>query len=267
MTLLLLLACSDKDPGDTQDSGPVTNPSDTFCQAEELIGEVLVQRWGTEGQLSLTARVYDAPNPWIGAPTERSSDCAYYRYDAAACGECGAEQVCGVDGSCADSPRTDKEASLTITSEAGSQTFDADDIGLMWGEVQGQTMSFDLQWSGGHIQTAELSLLDGLVAQVSAEGDYDAPGALSITWSGSEEGHVGTVIPINHHAGAPTFTSCQAPASQGSIDVPAAMVDPLSVITGLEFQGVFHGSYAAARTDAGCIQFAVRTQHYTDVGF
>jgi hypothetical protein len=35
------------------------------------------------------------------------------------------------------------------------------------------------------------------------------------------------------------------------------MVNPLSVQTGLEFQGLEHGNYAAVETDVGCIQISV----------
>ncbi len=36
------------------------------------------------------------------------------------------------------------------------------------------------------------------------------------------------------------------------------MVNPLSIITGLEYQGLSHGHFVAAQTDSGCIQFSVQ---------
>ncbi len=117
--------------------------------------------------------------------------------------------------------------------------------------------------------TEEFTLPDPLTdIWVTAEGNYDAPGALDVSWSASgADDHVRTVIPINHHAGAPTFTSCVASRDEEHFVVPAEMVDPLSVITGLEFQGLHYGQYAAINTDVGCVQATVFFHEFVDVQY
>ena len=40
------------------------------------------------------------------------------------------------------------------------------------------------------------------------------------------------------------------------------MIDPLSVVTGLEFQGLEHVFVAAATTPAGCIEFRFGARIY-----
>ena len=71
---------------------------------------------------------------------------------------------------------------------------------------------------------------------------------------------VRTTIPINHHAGGPTFTECAAPDGSGAFHADAAMINPLAVKTGLEFQGVEHVFVAAAVTPQGCVEFRFGTK-------
>ncbi len=70
-----------------------------------------------------------------------------------------------------------------------------------------------------------------------------------------------THIPINHHAGGPTFTECWVEASVHTLQVPGAMLVPLAVETGLEFQGVEHVQVAAAETPAGCVELRATYKH------
>lgn len=258
--LLLLFACTGDTDTDTEtvDTGTYV-PDGQFCDPAQQIGSIGVERWGGESS-SWSAVVYDKPNPWLSQPSLTSGACAFWEYDASACqGACDYPQVCGAEGECVDPQVARTGVTLTLTADGESETHQADENGVMWGSHDSATaFTFDLSWSGGHVVVSEpLHLRSGMVASVQASGTYEAPGALDVSWSGSEEGQVRTTIPMNHHAGVPTFTQCQAQASAGGFEVPAEMVDPLSVITGLEFQGLRHGDFAAVNTEAGCVQIAV----------
>ena len=85
-------------------------------------------------------------------------------------------------------------------------------------------------------------------------GAWNAPGDTTLAWDSTTDWAY-THIPINHHVGGPTFTECHVPGNEGPIVVPAAMIDPLAVITGLEFQGMRHAQFASAQTSAGCVEF------------
>jgi hypothetical protein len=116
-----------------------------------------------------------------------------------------------------------------------------------------------LSWDETEVQLDAMPVagaaLDDVMVSVEND-DYDMPGALDATWQPSPEGSiVRSRIPINHHAGGPTFTECRAPVSSGAFHADAAMINPLSVRTGLEFQGLQHAFVAAATTPEGCIEF------------
>ena len=52
-----------------------------------------------------------------------------------------------------------------------------------------------------------------------------------------------------------TFTMCVVAAAECSFEVGQAMLQPLAVSTGLEFQPVDHVRFAAAETELGCVEF------------
>lgn len=274
----LILACTaTQDPVDSppQDSTPEdTAPQDTqvhtpdgaFCSPETLIGQIAVQRYpGSDA--SFFAQIYDAPSPWIGAPAEESAECGHYSYESNSCGGCQADEQCSVSGECVPTPRTLKDLSLQVTADGQSSTHSADAQGLIWGQL-GKESRFSFTLSGAlSIESEEMALPEGITPKVTSKGDYDTPGDLAVSWTGSTEGWVRTEIPINHHANSPTFTSCHAGAEQGGFAVPGEMVNPLAVSTGLEFQGLHHGSFAAVETEAGCVQISVVNQVYSDVQF
>jgi hypothetical protein len=120
-----------------------------------------------------------------------------------------------------------------------------------------------LSWGELEIELAAMPVASGMLedAMVTTEGDYSAPGALDATWAPAQTGaHVRSRIPINHHAAGPTFTECVAPESAGGFHADADMIDPLAVVTGLEFQGLEHVFVAAANTPAGCVEFRFGAQ-------
>jgi hypothetical protein len=257
MFLALLLACT-PDPDDTGDPDPIV--AGAFCDADELLGEVVVSRWG-DGPAGFSARLQDAPDPRAAPPSATSGACSFYEFSASYCEGCASPKVCSAEGECVDPPRAVTALELVLTADGVESSHHTDELGNLWGDAGAATrFAFELTWPGGHVVSEEMELPTGLSATVSAEGDPMAPGALTASWSGSEQGWVATSISINHHAGAYTYTECRAEAVDGGFVAPAEMIDPLAVVTGLEFQGLTHGEHAAAEVEGGCVQVSVFTE-------
>ena len=267
--LLLLLACTSgpndsNDPADTADTGPVDTgllPGEVVlgqtCPLADSIGTLGLQP--ASGSAWISGQLYDRPNPWYGEPTLTTATCAFHTFDANACGTCPSGDVCGQAGECTKQPRALTDVHVELTRDGATVSFDADPTGgYLYGDAAGpDTSAYALTatFAGQSITLPELRLADPTLAVVvRTEGGYDAPGALDATWTPPTDGGLlTTTIPINHHAGGPTFTRCEAPASAGAFHADAAMVDPLALITGLEFQGVDHVNVAAAQTALGCV--------------
>jgi hypothetical protein len=99
----------------------------------------------------------------------------------------------------------------------------------------------------------------------SLDGTYELPESIDLSWSGPDDGFAYTLIPINHHAGGPTFTECRLPASAHALHVDGEMLQPLAVGTGLEFQGLEHVRTAAAHTPLGCVELRYSYRHDSDL--
>jgi hypothetical protein len=202
----------------------------------------------------------------VGAPSLESEACAHHAYYAAACGgACPSGEVCGADGECTPQPRLRADVAVTVTIAGEDHAFSADASGgYLYGElplaeeIEGMRISL----GGAAVDVPAMALAGDLPdLQVVAAGDWDTPGELTVRWTPAPAGTVvRTLIPINHHAGAPTFTACAAPAEAGGFTVPAEMVNPLAVLTGLEFQGCHHVSLAAVHLPEGCVEVWAGTQ-------
>lgn len=273
MLLLLALACKgdappDTDPAETGETGEVSARAG-FCAPEQRIGSVRVERYGDGAVSSFTVQIQDTPHPLAAPAVLETEACSYHEYTPGFCdGGCGAQQLCSPEGVCEDTPRNLKGLELTLWADGVESTHQANDQGLIFGQLGAETrFVFKVSGEGVDLESSELALPTALAAEVVSAGDYDAPGALSVSWEGTSEATVHTDIPINHHAASQTFTGCQAPASAGGFQVPAEMVNPLAVHTGLEFQGLEFGSYEAIETPQGCVQVSVLTHAYVDVTF
>jgi hypothetical protein len=209
----------------------------------------------------VNAVLWDGPDPWIGDPALSDAQCRYYTFDAQSCGDCGTGNVCSVAGECVPERRTIKDVRLTITHGADTATFDADPTtGQIYGALAfAGPYDVTLTWAAAEVAVT-LPFAETLDATIVAESDqYDAPGDLTVSWTPSD-GYLYATIPVNHHAGGPTFTTCLAPGDLGGFVIDGAMVDPLSVITGLEFQGMDHVNAAAVRHGDACVDFRAGTR-------
>ncbi len=161
-------------------------------------------------------------------------------------------------------PRTVQNATLLVSTGVEQRQYFADpnrggihstlDIG-----DASSSYAMTLSWDDTEIMLDPMPVASGKLVDLAVDTEStvdNMPGALDATWQPpGDAAFVRTRIPINHHAGGPTFTECAAPTSAGTFHADADMINPLSVQTGLEFQGLDHVFIAAARPPQGCVEF------------
>jgi hypothetical protein len=239
------------------------------CALSERIGLIEIHDEG--GTPYLGATFYDRPNAAIGAPEVDGEVCDFHRA-AAQTGDCAgcdyATEVCSPDtNACAPAQQPVDDIVIEVIKGASSQTFEhepEDSPGIVYGEVTLESpFGLEARWGTHTVIVAEQALPSGLTNLAGTlSGSYDAPESVDITWSGASEGFVFTRVPINHHVGGPTFTECAVEASANELHIAGEMLVPLAVVTGLEFQGIEHVYFAAAETDAGCVEIRYSTGPY-----
>ena len=246
--------------GGVSPTGPYDAVLGKLCPVESLIGVVALS-WSPTPYVQ--AELYDRTDPWIGKPELETPTCEFHHYTAGGCPACDAGEVCSLTGSCVPERRSIKDAKLVLTADGAKREYAANaTLGGIYSMLDlgsaASSYAMTLSWGANVVNLAAMPVANGMLgnAAVMTEGDYSNPGALDATWKPSAQGaFVRSRIPINHHAGGPTFTECAAPESAGAFHADAAMINPLAVQTGLEFQGLEHVFVAAATTPAGCIEF------------
>lgn len=240
--------------------GPYQAVHGQLCPVESLLGVVELSGFPTP---YVQVALFDGKDPWIGEAELSTSTCSFHHYTAGGCPTCEAGETCSLAHACVPERRTIKDATLLVSVGAAQRQYQADPtLGGIYSMLDignaASSFAMTLSWGDLEVRLGAMTVASGQLANavVKIEGDYDAPGALDATWTPSQSGaFVRGRIPINHHAGGPTFTECAAPESAGAFHADAAMIDPLAVKTGLEFQGLEHVFVAAATTPAGCIEF------------
>jgi hypothetical protein len=234
------------------------------CPLDDVIGQVVLRAHSLRApELDVSASVWDARPPWIGEPELTTATCAYHHYTAGGCPTCSDGETCSVAGECVPERRTIKDVTLSVSSDGMEREYAANPKqGTIYSQLdigtEASSFAMTLKWGDTEIVLAPMAIASGNLEDlvITVEGADQQPGALDATWTPSDEGaYVSSNIPINHHASGPTFTECGAPDSAGSFHADAAMIDPLAVSTGLEFQGVEHMFVAAAQTPRGCVDF------------
>jgi hypothetical protein len=262
------------EPGDTTASD-TTEPTPgvavpgSRCAPSELVARIEVETW--DGSMSyLNAWVYDRPNPAIGAPELTSDDCAFHRQPTG-CSNCGDDETCAIGSVCAALPAVRTDTTVVVTGEAdATQTMNPDEWGNISEQInlKGEAFAVAVTFAGQTVSVPATAIPANLTSATGIlDGDYMSPDGLRLEWTGGANGaHVFTHIPINHHVRGYTFTQCQAPADAGVIQVGGDMLKPLSVVTGLEFQGIDHVRFAAADTEAGCVEFRFLRRQWVEIG-
>lgn len=197
----------------------------------------------------------DRPAPWLTAPESRDGSCFFHRYPVTPACTCNPNQVCDANDQCVDPPQPLPGLRLTVRGNT-TETFTGD--GAFYGNFSSHAATYELQIQGPGV-TVTLAAT-GLPPELtnledSLIGTLDQPDGLHLSWDAvAGDSRLYTLVPINHHVGTPTFTECDAPASSGQLHIDGAMLRPLAVITGLEFQGVQHVNFAAAELPGGCFE-------------
>lgn len=231
-----------------------------LCPVESTIGVVQLAGFPTP---YVQVTLYDRTDPWIGEAELSTSTCEFHHYKAGVCQACQAGEVCSLASMCVPEQRTVKDATLRVSTGTSQREYKADaTLGGIYSALDignaASSYAMTLSWGDMEVQLDAMPVAGANLtnAAVDIEGDSEAPGALDATWKASPSGaFVRSRIPINHHAGGPTFTECAAPESAGAFHADAAMVNPLAVRTGLEFQGLRRELVAAANTPLGCVEF------------
>ncbi len=282
-SLLLLTAACDDGAKSSNNANNVNNNTNNLnnvtefdavpgarCTQANQVGAVTIDAYDN-GSLSASANVYDRPDAMGNEATLTDAACTFYEAlppgfcDPA----CGNEQRCDNSGTCQPWPLTATGLGLQLHAGVETQTFVPEvEGGSCSGPVTlpGRAFSATLTFSGLTVRLAE-TVVPGPLADLVAtfNGDSSAPEGLDFTWTAPNTvtgAEVYTRIPINHHAGGPTYTQCAVPSSAGAFSVAQEMLTPLAVITGLEFQGLEHVLVAAAVTPKGCVEFRWRFYHY-----
>jgi hypothetical protein len=260
--------------GHTGDSGgEVRVEPGGWCAPEDALG--LAQITDTSyGAPALWVQVWDGTDPWVGAPVEETATCAFRSTPPADCGGCDPGEVCAPDGSCVPERRTVKDLTAEVTVGSDTWSFDTDPVlGQLYAALdpaaEGAPIGLTLAWGGAAVTLPPMAIASGDLRRLHvtvASSDFSHPGALDATWTPPPDGGVVRCrIPINHHAAGATFTECVTPASSGGFHATATMIDPLAVITGLEFQGVEHWQTAAVHLPEGCLDVRFGRQWYVPV--
>ncbi|MBM4396663.1 MAG: hypothetical protein FJ087_13365 [Deltaproteobacteria bacterium] len=257
-------------PATDAPSSPIAAVPGARCAPSSRIGVVSVFGYEYAETLDASVEVLDRPSPWIGEPALSDDACAFFSFQPGGCGTCPAGKTCGRSGSCV--PEAAPVAGAKLVLGAGGQTQAFGGGGQTWGQVTlpGRAFAADVSWEGVAVTLAETAVpgkLDGLSAKLA--GDSMAPDAFDLAWTPPAEAgsSVHTLVPINHHAAGPTFTDCSVAASAGAMHIDGAMLKPLSVVTGLEFQGIEHARFAAAETPVGCLEFRFQVQQYVNASY
>jgi hypothetical protein len=204
----------------------------------------------------------DRPSPSVGPATLTSASCSFYDFAPAWPCSCSAAEACSWEGNCVEAAQP-ADYTLTVTSQSMSQVFDETVSG---GPVNlpGPQFSFTLTVLGQTITVQSVPIPGPLSnADGTLSGDYMTPTAVDLSWTPEVAGtHLLSYTRINHHVSEPTFTDCSVGAESGALHIDGNMLVPLSVVTGLEFQGVQHAQLAAAQLDEGCVQFELSVTQY-----
>jgi len=239
------------------------------CEPSERFARVQVYGSPWSPALDAQVEVNDRPDAWTPkAPALADASCSYYEQAPPAfCGTCPTGTLCAPDATCQAKPAPLAGVVLTLTAGDQTQVLETTgEPGGAWATVTlpGRTFAVELTWAGNTLTLGETSVPEpvaGLTMQL--QGAYDKPTALDLAWTPpGDPASVFTHIPINHHAAGPTYTECAVDASVGALHVDGAMLEPLAVITGLEFQGIEHARFAAVETPQGCVEVRFLVQQY-----
>ena len=183
------------------------------------------------------------------------------------CNNCPTDKWCTHDSECVDIPVTVPNLQLELTDGTEIQTFEPQYGEGIYGNItlSGDTFGVRITWgSDFEVTLTPVQVPAPLISiQAVLQGGHDQPEALDLSWTISQDSvQIYTYIPINHHAAGITNTQCMISADEGNLHIDGAMLRPLAVVTGLEFQDVWHARFAAAYVEGGCVEFRLFRSHF-----
>lgn len=236
-------------------TGAVTVTRGGRCAPERRRGSIAVTDWGGPTR-AIAWTLFDRPEPWIGAPASTTEACRFHRAYQGACA-CSSTQACDHGGACVDYPAAAPAVTIVARGARDSQRFTGDGSGQAGGELTlpDVDVALRLEAPGLAVDVPALRMPDALEGLTGVlDGTYDAPRRVTLTWTpGAPGAFVYSLTRINHHVPEITFTDCRAPASAGRLEIEEAMLRPLAVSTGLEFQALELVDGASIDTPTGCI--------------
>jgi len=261
---------ADADTSDTSPTGPIAAVPGARCKLSERVGLIEIEAQGPSA-VYLNGAVADRPNPYFGEPELSDAACAFHRFSPqSACAPCGEEELCAVSDACVKAPIRRPDARVVVATGAKSIELVANtETGEIFGELPvgaegAASYSVSLFIGDQEVTVGATAIPGALNASGTLTGDSMQPDGLTATWTAQAgDSQVFTHIPINHHASGPTFTECVVPVASGTLSIAGAMLRPLSVVTGLEFQGLEHQHVAAAELASGCVEFRFLVREFT----
>ncbi len=236
-------------------TGAVTVTRGGRCAPERRRGAISVTDWGGPTR-AIAWTVFDRPEPWVGAPASTTEVCRFHRAYRGGC-MCSGARVCDHGGACVDLPTPAPAVTIVARGARGTERFTGDGSGQAGGELTlpDAEVALRLEAPGLAVDLPALRVpeaLDGLTGVL--DGTYDAPTKVTLTWTrGAPDTYVHSLTRINHHVPEITFTDCRVPVSVGRLEIEEAMLRPLAVSTGLEFQALELVDGAVIDTPAGCL--------------
>ncbi|MGC4119339.1 MAG: hypothetical protein QM765_33195 [Myxococcales bacterium] len=217
----------------------------------------------------LSAFFQDVPDPWVGMPELTDSSCKFHLAWSGTCDgkpECDGARVCSHTGTCVAAPVPATSLSVTVRGTSGTQQFDSKPGDSFGGSitVADPALALTIVADGLRIEVPEMSAPASLTnPQGTLTGSWDQPEAIDLSWTApASPAQVYSLTRINHHAATSTFTECVVAATAGKLHIDRAMLEPLAVITGLEFQSVQHVRFAAVETATGCVEVRFQRDQY-----
>lgn len=238
----------------------------------------------TQGYTSVLGKLFDGPSPSPLAWTEASASggCRLLKPDAPFCDPaCGSSAQCVENGKCQAYPKSVAAGRVTvegIKTKAGAMSFTMDPLLNSYQPTAGTVPDFPPFAEGATVTfsaagdtsvdaftlTAKgispLAVLNDTI--VLADGQ-----PIALRWTPAADpgqSSISVLVDISHHGGAKGKIECEVP-DNGSLDIPAAMVDALKALGVAGFPKLEVSRKATATQDDGNVKLVLESMVVKDL--